>query len=375
MLAKGPIAIVLCLPPLIAGRWLTGLPAVRMKYWAWFAGIVGTIAIPWFLMVDARQPGFLIDFVWTHHFDRFRTGLAHEESWWYYIPVLLIGMAPCSILFPAVATFILDSSKAARAWRSWDLGILVLAAGWTLLLFSCSACKLPPYVLPAIPCLCLVVGRGLEVILCGGVNNRFLNFVRQNSPGHIILFLLAGAVITGGIDLLALNGLAAGRVIHWAILVAAGTLLAAGSQLGLLRGMRASWTAALLLAVADMGMAVLDFYPGVATFRSTIHPVVALCHDEIDRSTPVVCYALAHEADSLAFRLGCRQVQNYESHEANEAVKALTRVPEIVVLAHTSEVHDLYSRMPPGLTLAELGRYEHVFIGVCTSQPHVATRK
>jgi len=374
-LAKGPIAVVLCIPPLIAARWLTGLPAVRMKHWAWFAGIVGLLTIPWFLMVDARQHGFLFDFVWTHHFNRFRTGLAHEEAWWYYIPVLLIGMAPCSIFFPAVGTFLLESSNAARARRSWDLGLLVLAAGWTLLLFSLSACKLPPYVLPAIPLICLVVGRGLEVILYGQVNNRFLNFVRQNSPRHIIFTMLAAALITGGIDLMALDGFAAGRATHWAILIAAGAVLAAGSQLRLWRGIGPSWAAALLLVVADMGMAVLDFYPGVATWRSTIHPVVEICHAEIDRSTPVVCYALAHEADSLAFRLGCRQVQNYESHEADAAVDALTRVPENIVLAHTSEVHDLYSRMPPGLTLLELGRHQHVFIGVCTAQPHVATRK
>jgi hypothetical protein len=223
--------------------------------------------------------------------------------------------------------------------------------------------------------MCLVVGRALEVILSGRLNNRYLNLVRQHSPHHLMLILLAGALITGGIDLVALDGVAAGRLTHWGILVAAGTLATAGSQWGLFRGVGPSWTVALLLAVADMGMGVVDFYPGVATYRSTIHPVVELCHDEIDRSTPVVCYALAHEADSLAFRLGCRQFQNYESWEANEAVNALTKVPEIVVLAHTSEIHDLYSRMPPGLTLSELGRHQHVFIGVCTAQPHVAASK
>jgi hypothetical protein len=301
--------------------------------------------------------------------------LAHQEAWWYYIPALIVGMAPCSILFPAVATFLIDSSKAVRAWRSWDLGLLVLSVCWTILLFSTSACKLPPYVLPAVPFICLIVGRGLEVILCEQVDNRFLNFVRQNSPRHIILILLAGALITGGVDLAVLDGIAAGRGTHWGLLIASALLLTAGSQLGFVRGVGLSWTAALLLAVADMGMGVLEFYPGVAAYRSTIHPVVALCHDEIDRSTPVVCYALAHEADSLAFRIGCRQVQNYESHEANEAVNALTKVPEIIVLAHTSEVHDLFSRMPPGLTLSELGRHQHVFIGVCTAQPHVAVNK
>ena len=375
MLAKGPIAVVLCVPPLIAGRWLTGLPAVRMKYWAWFAGIVGTLSIPWFLMVDARQNGFLVDFIWTHHFNRFRTGLQHEEAWWFYLPVLLIGTAPCSMLFPAIATFLFDSSKAARAWRSRDLGLPVLGAGWILLLFSCSACKLPPYLLPAIPLICLIVGRGLEVILGNHVNNRYLNFVRQNAPHHIMLVLLAGALIAGGFDLLALNGVVAGRMTHWGLLVAVGVVTTACSQWGLLRVQSTSWVAAMLLAVADLGMCVLDFYPGVATFRSTVPPVVELCHAEIDRAMPVVCYGLAHEADSLAFRLGSRYVQNYHSWEGAEAVNALTKLPEIVVLAHANDIQDLYSRMPAGLTLAEVGRYEHIFIGICTAQPHVAARK
>jgi hypothetical protein len=213
----------------------------------------------------------------------------------------------------------------------------------------------------------------LELILCGHANNRYLNYVRQNSPRHIILVLLAGALITCGIDLAALDGIAAGRLAHWAILVVSGALLSALSQIGSLRGLWSSWAAALVLAVSEMGMAVVDFYPGVAIYRSTISPVVELCHNEIDRSIPIVCYGLTHEAKSLAFRLGCRQMQNYDWNEADEAVNALAKAPEIIVLAHTTVVHNLHSRMPPGLTLSELRRHEHVFIGICTVQPSVVS--
>src|SRR5260370_27281826 len=40
-LAKGPVALVLCLPPLVGSRWLTGLPALRPQNLAPFRGLSG----------------------------------------------------------------------------------------------------------------------------------------------------------------------------------------------------------------------------------------------------------------------------------------------------------------------------------------------
>jgi dolichol-phosphate mannosyltransferase len=325
--------------------------------------------------VNARQSGFLADFFWTHHFNRFVSGLSHSEPWWYYVPVLLVGMFPCSMLFPAVAAFLFDRGSTTRPWRTWDVGFLLFAAGWTLLLFSSSSCKLPPYLLPALPALCLVIGRGLETILSGKVDNRFLCFVRQRSPQHLILFLLTTALISGGVDLIALDGAAAGRTPHWVALIVIGSLTAIALQLGLLRRGFAPWAATGALAVVSMSVAVLDFYPGIATTRSKVSPVLGLCHDQIDRAAPIICYGLSHEADSLAFHLGRHQVQNFDSEQATEAAGALNQAPEMLVLANVNEIQQLREQMPEGLTLAELGHYEHIFVGLCTAAPRIAARK
>jgi dolichol-phosphate mannosyltransferase len=376
ILAKGPVAAALCLPPLIASRWLTGLPAIRLRNWALFGGIAGFMTLPWFLLMNERQNGFLVDFIWTHHVNRFVTGLTHTEPWWYYVPVLFVGMLPCSVLFPAIVTFLVDRRNATQAWRTWNVGFLVLAAVWTIGLFSCSSCKLPPYLLPAIPCACLVIGRGVEAILSGRTEQPYLRFVRERSPHHLILILLAAGLVCGVIDLTVLDGLSAGRLTHWLALTGIGGVLVAASHAGrFLNQGFAAWRATGVFTVLCMGMAMLDFYPGIATMRSKVSPVVELCRAELDRSAPIICYSLAHEADSMAFHLGARQVQSYEWLQVDDAVSALNQAPESVVLANANEVELLRSRLPPGLTLAELGRYEHIYVGVCTATARVASRQ
>jgi dolichol-phosphate mannosyltransferase len=375
ILAKGPVAVALCLPPLVASRWLTGLPAIRARHWALFGAIAGLTTLPWFMLMNGRQSGFLIDFIWTHHVDRFVSGLSHSEPWWYYVPVLFVGMLPCSILFPAVVAFLVDRRDATRSWRSWNVGFLALAAAWTIGLFSCSSCKLPPYLLPAIPCACLVIGRGVEAILSGKTDHPYLCFVRERSPHHLVMMLFGAGLLCGIIDLAAFDGFAAGRLMHWLALAGVGGALVVASRAGRLGRGLAPWTATGAFTVLCMGVAMLDFYPGIATMRSKVDPVVELCRAEIDREAPIVCYSLAHEADSMAFHLGPRKVQNFEWLQVNDAVTALNQAPESVVLANANEVELLRSRLPPGLKLAELGRYEHIYVGVCTTSARLASRE
>jgi dolichol-phosphate mannosyltransferase len=375
VLAKGPVAGVLCLPPLLACGWLTGNSAIRLKHWVLFGGIVCLVSAPWFILVSARQTEFLLEFFWRHHVNRFVEGLSHTEPWWYYVPVFLVGMLPCSMLFPATTAFLSDRGGSTLRWRSWDVGFMVLTVLWIVLFFSGSSCKLPPYLLPTVPFACLIVGRALESILSGTVEKPFLQFVRQRSPQHLIVFLVASAGIVGAVDLLALNGRDAGRGLHWVILVGFGALLALASPLGVLRRGLVPWAVTGLLAVMSMGVAMLDFYPGVATLRSKVSPVIALCRDEINHSTPVICYSLAHEADSLAFHFGLQQVRNYESAEIDAMVAALRQAPEVVVVAGVSGIEVLRARLPNDVELVERGQYQHIVVSVCTATASVADRR
>jgi 4-amino-4-deoxy-L-arabinose transferase-like glycosyltransferase len=374
VLAKGPIAVVICLPPLVAHRWLTGRPGALFRYWALYAAVGSVVTLPWFLFVNARQPGFLVDFLWRHHVSRFVSGLSHTEPCWYYVPVILIGMLPCSMLFPAMIAFLADRGPSTRPWRTWDIGFLLISSAWTFLFFSGSSCKIPPYLLPCVPPICLIIGRALESVLSGTVEAPFLRFVRQRSPQHLILFLLAAAVVCSTVDLYFLNGLFAGRTSHWLFLIGGGIVVALASLLGLLRRGLLSWATTGMMAVVSMGFAMQDFYPGIATMRSKVSPVVDLCRNEIDRSTPVVCFSLAHEADSLVFHLGTRNVSSYDTDQIQETVRALNQAPEIIVVANENSVEFLRAHLPTELTLSELGHYQHIFVGVCSLDSRLAAR-
>src|SRR5262249_12987917 len=162
----------------------------------------------------------------------------------------------------------------------------------------------------------------------------FLVFVRLRSPQHLILFMLAAAWICAGVDLYFLNGYAAGRLSHWVIMIGTGGAVAVAARRGFLSQGLLPWAATGALAVISMGMAMQDFYPGIATLRSKVSPVMGLCHADVDHKTPVVCFSLAHEADSLVFHLGTHRVRSYDSDEVALAVAALDQGSEIIVVAN-----------------------------------------
>ncbi|MBS0262526.1 MAG: hypothetical protein JSS02_11295, partial [Planctomycetes bacterium] len=375
VLAKGPVAGVLCLPPLIVCRWLMSLPALRVRHWLSYLAVVATVALPWFVLIEGRQPGFLSQFFWTHHFSRFSTGLSHAEPFWFYIPVLLVGMAPCSILFPATTMFLVDRGSATRSGRSQGVGFVMLAGCWIAALYSAASCKLAPYMLPVLPLFSLVVGAALEAILAGQVEHKFLKFVRENSPRHIAAILLVAAVVTMTVDLTLLHGLAGGRLPHWGGLIA---LCAAATGISVWRKSRESngeWGVAFALVACAMAMAMLDFYPGIATSRSKVDPVVTTCQDQFDRSMPIVCYGLTNEADSLAFQLVRGQVQNYDAYHQADAARAISTSSEVVVLAHMQNLEALVPLLPPDVVVEKLAQHDYIFVGVCTKREKLAQRE
>jgi 4-amino-4-deoxy-L-arabinose transferase-like glycosyltransferase len=114
------------------------------------------LTVPWFWLAARRLPDFLQFFFIHEHFARYLTPIAdREESWWFFIPVLLAGTLP----WTGVALRVL-----ATGWRRQaptgefdDRRFLWLWVVFVLLFFSCSDSKLIPYILPAIPALALLI--------------------------------------------------------------------------------------------------------------------------------------------------------------------------------------------------------------------------
>jgi len=162
VMTKGPVAVLLLAPPLIAHRWLAGSSAaIGWLGWTLFAGVIFTISAPWYLAVSIASPEFGGYFFWKHNVLRFLQPFDHERPVWFYVPLLLIGIFPATLLLPAAVRWLGSSDESAARQRCPTLGYLLLAGGWCVFFFSMAGSKLPTYVLPALPPLCAALGAFL----------------------------------------------------------------------------------------------------------------------------------------------------------------------------------------------------------------------
>lgn len=159
VLTKGPVALLLLLPPLLTYRWLNGSDVrIGGKGWLAFAAVVLAVCLPWYVAVCVRVPQFAGYFLWEQNVVRFLAPFDHLRPIWFYVPVLLAGLLPATLLAVPFARFLFSDAQRQRSCRCPELGFMLLAGGWCVLFFSLSGCKLPTYILPAFPPLALVLG-------------------------------------------------------------------------------------------------------------------------------------------------------------------------------------------------------------------------
>ena len=156
VMTKGPVGAAI--PILATVLWL----AMRRELSgaiARFRAIPGLaltflIAAPWFIFMSIQEPGFAKFYFVGEHLKRaFEADYSHNEAFYFYIPVLVIGMLPWSLLVPFL-TWRAATRNPARSF-------CVVAATVTLVAFSCASAKLIPYVLPAVPPLVVLIADGL----------------------------------------------------------------------------------------------------------------------------------------------------------------------------------------------------------------------
>ncbi len=150
-LAKGPVAPFLAALVILISAAVQRSAQIALRT-LWIPGILlwCAIALPWYVMVQLRNPQFFHEFIIEHNLARFGTNLYHHiEPFWYYVPVTLLGWVPWSIIILAALV------TAVRQLRKLDglalHSFLWIWIGVVLTLFSISQSKLPGYVLPAIP--------------------------------------------------------------------------------------------------------------------------------------------------------------------------------------------------------------------------------
>lgn len=122
------------------------------------------IALPWHLLAHARNPQWASFYFIHEHWERFTTTAhARSEPWWFFLPIILLGLFPWTgFLWPALRERLgaVGGLKAAWAARkeNADAWFLVFWAAFILLFFSKSQSKLIPYILPVFPPLAVLIG-------------------------------------------------------------------------------------------------------------------------------------------------------------------------------------------------------------------------
>jgi 4-amino-4-deoxy-L-arabinose transferase-like glycosyltransferase len=116
------------------------------------------LTCPWFIAVSVRNPGFASFFFVHEHFTRFLTTVHQRvEPWWYFLPLLLLGVVPwVAPLVRAAGPAWREVPEPATGFR--PRRFLAVYAAVTLLFFSASGSKLAPYILPMFPVLAALTG-------------------------------------------------------------------------------------------------------------------------------------------------------------------------------------------------------------------------
>ncbi len=193
VLTKGLIGIVI--PAMIIGAWILLLGEWRVLRSLYLPSgflIFLLIAAPWHILAERANPEFF-DFYFIHeHFLRYLTKIhGRYQPFWYFIPIVVLGMFPWTAFLVQAVSFSSPSSWRERHEHR-DALFLFLWAGLIFLFFSASDSKLVPYILPVFPPLALLIGR----YLAAAWNSRDLAGIRAGYGIFAVLaLLLAGASI------------------------------------------------------------------------------------------------------------------------------------------------------------------------------------
>ena len=162
VMTKGLIALVIPFATLAIHTLVTRdrTPWTRIEFMRGLALFL-LLAAPWFVVVSVRNPEFARFFFIHEHFERFLT-TEHRRTgaWWYFLPLLAIGLLPWTGVFLWGIRRSWTEPVAAGSF-AWPRFCLIWCA-FVLVFFSISGSKLPSYILPIFPAAALVLGVQLE---------------------------------------------------------------------------------------------------------------------------------------------------------------------------------------------------------------------
>ncbi|WDQ16468.1 phospholipid carrier-dependent glycosyltransferase [Rhodopirellula sp. P2] len=367
ILTKGPVALVLCAPPLVVNGWLRADQSrTRALHWAAFVLPMIAVCVPWYVAVAKLNPQFVDYFFWEHNLKRFTQGSNHEQPFWFYVPVVFAAMFPASLLLPSVGVFLVSWSRRKRSLRSKDLGFLFCGAGWVLAFFSVASCKLPTYILPAIPLVCLMMGVMLhQTVLRPNASDRISHYLRP-FPQRATLILVLSSWILVGVEVWIRGefSIASGMATVMGAAVLALTLAVWNREAAFNRSAWAA-TAAVATGVLWFGSSVV--MPTIATDRSAAVETQRIV--QRDSETRIVFFG--EKPHAAVLHLPLHRTTYFPTEQANEFASFVANQRDVVVVMGGASFERTRELLSATHALAASPNHSHVYVARPTSEPSI----
>ena len=365
ILTKGPVILLLCAPPLIAVRWLSSsLCRIQFRHGLMMAAVVLLVTVPWFAAVSFYNNEFVSYFLWKHHVVRFVHAFHHQEPWWYYLPVMLAGMFPASLLFPCLMTFLRPRRSADVPRNSQATGYLLLCTIWVVFFFSLSSCKLPTYVLPAFPPLCLLLGLVLDKSIFAERLHFSVSAGFQWLPKRMAFSVVTLAIVAVVVERIMFRQVQIGLALYAVALIATGGVLLTIWKTSVGR-QNVAWTCSLALTLGVMGYVFYDFVPALSRTRS-IHAQAAELQRQ-HKALPVIYFD--RQAYSSTFHLDESNVHHFKTNELAAAGEFLQQHPEVILVTIPKGAQALVDSFGHEIELKSADRRGHLYMSYARVQP------
>ena len=280
-LAKGPLALALTLPLLLAFlAWQKDFGALRQVRAGQGLLLGAAIILPWYVAAGIQGGGaYAYQMVVHQNLERALHAWDHLQPPWKYVEYLAGDFFPWTLLLPALVMFLRGSG----ARRSPAARFLILAVAVPFVLLSCSQSKQGKYILMVYPFLALLLAAMLQPLAVEAV-------------GRTRIRRLGGLLAAGlGVPALALAAVAfcgaGGARLHGqiqpylgplrldaAILLLAALSLAARAWTGEGRHLARETAVALglvFLVTGTWGFRLLDPLKGYKNWTAAVQPLIA----------------------------------------------------------------------------------------------------
>ena len=375
ILIKGPVIGVLCLPPLILFFWLSPIQKrLPRRWWMWFSIPAFLVSAPWFIATAWIHPDFLTYFFWKHHVVRFSDAFNHREPFWYYLVGIFIFMFPASYLIPSLIKFLTSRRPENRFLRTREQGFLLLASLWIIGFFSISESKLPTYIVPSFPLICLLMGGLLDRKLfsrqtdeaiaqqarkdgTGPAKLTWLVRTGRRAPFEILFWF----TIIGIISVTLLNSsnapiLTTGEFLT-GLLIMVGLVTASYVYR---QKVKVSWACFAATGLLVVTLSTHRLIPTISIDRSIHHAASQVKNTDEFNSAPIVFFG--RETYGSAITLNSDDIVTFYSSEANSLARFIEKNPHTIVVAGENEMNILRHELPWTIEIEEREDARHLYV-------------